>query len=56
MQVIGKISGKNLADAYQLARSLQMSREVHSAYAATRLEKWFRLGSNLQSIRLSNLW
>ncbi len=50
MQVLGRISGQSLVDAHELARSLELSREVHSAYAATRLEKWYRFGSNLQSI------
>ncbi len=40
MKIIGSISGQNLADAT----------EVHSTYAPKRVESWFRLGSNLQSL------
>ena len=50
MKILGKISDANLAAAYEIARSIQLTQEVHSSYAPNRTEKWFRYGSNLQSI------
>lgn len=50
MEILGKISGDNLVAAYDIAQQIELSQEVHSYYAPNRIEKWFRYGSNLQSI------
>ena len=50
MKIIGSISGQNLADAWTIAKAIQLSTEVHSTYAPKRVESWFRFGSNLQSL------
>ncbi len=42
MKILGKISDANLAAAYEIARSIQLTQEVHSSYAPNRTEKWFR--------------
>lgn len=50
MEILGKISGDNLVAAHEIARSIELTQEVHSYYAPNRIEKWFRYASNLQSI------
>jgi hypothetical protein len=48
MEIIGRI--QNLKDAWTIARAIEFDKTVKSNYAPNRLERWYRWGSNLQSI------
>lgn len=49
MEILGKI--RNVTDALEISRAMDYQKVVHSSYAPQRLEKWGRLGSNLQSLK-----
>ncbi len=46
---LGKII-KKLPRLYAWVENQELTKAVHSSYAPDRLEKWWRMGSNLQSI------
>lgn len=52
MEVLGNISGQSLLDLYRWVEKQPLDKVVHSNYAPNRIEKWYKFGSNLQSLRM----
>lgn len=52
LKVIGRIRGKSLADLQAWIELQPVDRLCHSQYAPERLERWYGIGSNLQSINM----